>query len=185
MSHDKIKAAARRRVTATGEPYAAARRHVVSDHDAAQGTSAVSANDIRAAAAAHGELGPEYSDAVLASFIEQVDRAVAARVEARLADRARSAPAEQTRRGRRRLLTRRVGRDILAAGAGVLIAVGAVELHANTTPHPGAPVSRLAHAACAVRVRNGGPCFVPVPPIQVRAFLVTGDGQIKAVIAGR
>jgi hypothetical protein len=44
MSHDKIKAAARERMARTGEPYATARREVVAE--------------IRAAAAAHEELGP-------------------------------------------------------------------------------------------------------------------------------
>ncbi|HTT54299.1 MAG TPA: hypothetical protein VMH35_23155 [Streptosporangiaceae bacterium] len=48
-------------------------------------TSPVSPDDIRAAAAAHQELGPEYSDAVVAAFLDRVDRAVAARAEARLA----------------------------------------------------------------------------------------------------
>jgi hypothetical protein len=37
----------------------------------------------------HRELGPEYSDAVVAAFLDKVDREVAARVEARLADRRR------------------------------------------------------------------------------------------------
>ena len=45
MSHDKIKAAARERMVRTGEPYAAARRQIIAD--------------IRAAAAAREELGPE------------------------------------------------------------------------------------------------------------------------------
>lgn len=90
MSHDKIKAAARTRMSATGEPYTAARRRVVSEHNAAQCTSPVSADDIRAAAEAQRELGPEYSDAVVASFIDKDDKAVAARVEARLAVLARS-----------------------------------------------------------------------------------------------
>lgn len=53
-------------------------------------TSPVSPEDIRAAAEAHRELGPEYSDAVVAAFIEKVDREVAARVEARLASTART-----------------------------------------------------------------------------------------------
>jgi AAA domain-containing protein len=35
MSHDKIKAAARERVAETGEPYAAARRRVIGEHQAA------------------------------------------------------------------------------------------------------------------------------------------------------
>jgi hypothetical protein len=37
MPHDKIKAAARRRMAETGEPYAAARRAVASEHRAAAG----------------------------------------------------------------------------------------------------------------------------------------------------
>ncbi len=47
--------------------------------------SALSPQDIRAAAAAHDELGPEYSDAVVASFLERVDEEIAARTRARLA----------------------------------------------------------------------------------------------------
>ena len=35
MSHDKIRAAARKRMAETGEPYSAARRAVVSEHQAA------------------------------------------------------------------------------------------------------------------------------------------------------
>jgi len=37
MSHDKISAAARKRMAETGEPYAAARRAVISEHQAAAG----------------------------------------------------------------------------------------------------------------------------------------------------
>src|SRR2546429_657583 len=37
MSHDKIKAAARRRMAETGEPYATARREVIKEHRAARG----------------------------------------------------------------------------------------------------------------------------------------------------
>ena len=38
MSHDKIKSAARERMTVTGEPYAAARREVMREHQAASDT---------------------------------------------------------------------------------------------------------------------------------------------------
>jgi len=38
MSHDKISAAARRRMTDTGEPYAAAQRAVIREHQAGAGT---------------------------------------------------------------------------------------------------------------------------------------------------
>jgi hypothetical protein len=42
MSHDKISAAARRRMAETGEPYAAARRAVLREHQAAEGQNAPS-----------------------------------------------------------------------------------------------------------------------------------------------
>ena len=58
-------------------------------------TSPVSPEDIRAAAEVHAELGPEYSDAVVAAFIAEVDRQVAARVEARLASTQQIRPAAQ------------------------------------------------------------------------------------------
>ena len=35
MSHDKIRAAARKRMAGTGEPYTAARRAVIGEHQAA------------------------------------------------------------------------------------------------------------------------------------------------------
>jgi hypothetical protein len=72
MTHDKIKAATRERMARTGEPYATARRQVLAE--------------IRAAAAAHEELGPEYSDAVVASFLDRVEEEITARVEARLTE---------------------------------------------------------------------------------------------------
>jgi hypothetical protein len=69
-------------------------------------TSPLSPQEIRAAAEAHKELGPEYSDAVVESFLERVDREIDARVDARL----RRAPREQAVQpaqpnGRRMLLT--------------------------------------------------------------------------------
>jgi hypothetical protein len=98
MSHDKIKAAARRRMARTGESYATARRRVIAERMTADGRAAdavrmgdpaLSAEEIRAAAAAHGELGPEYSDAVVASFLEKVEEEIAGRVDARLAEAGR------------------------------------------------------------------------------------------------
>ena len=56
--------------------------------------SPLSPQEIRAAAETHAELGPEYSDAVVAAFLEKVDRAVAARVDARLAEMRPPAPAQ-------------------------------------------------------------------------------------------
>jgi hypothetical protein len=102
MSHDKIKAAARERMARTGEPYATARRRVITERMAEDGRTAaatrlsdpaVSAAEIRAAAAAHGELGPEYSDAVVASFLEKVEEEIAARVDASLGQAHQREPA--------------------------------------------------------------------------------------------
>jgi hypothetical protein len=70
-------------------------RQLGESYPAAMSTSPVSPEDIRAAAEVHAELGPEYSDAVVAAFIAQVDRQVAARVEARLASIAGPRPAER------------------------------------------------------------------------------------------
>jgi hypothetical protein len=171
MSHDKIKAAARRRMNATGEPYAAARRQAISEHHAVRSTSAVSPDDVHAAAEVHRELGPEYSDAVVASFIDKVDRAVAARVEARLAEQAQSAPARRAKRGHRPL-ARRVARDVLAASAGALVAVGAVVgLHEITSSIPGPPVSRVADRACADRAARNIRCSV----------VIHSDGQLMFI----
>ena len=50
--------------------------------------SPLSAGELRAAAETHKELGPEYQDAVLESFVERVGREIDARVDARLAQAA-------------------------------------------------------------------------------------------------
>lgn len=79
-------------------------------------TSPVSPEDIRAAAEVHQELGPEYSDVVVAAFLDKVDKEVAARVEARLAEASRG---RLSRRGRRRTLMAGVA---MGACAGALVA---------------------------------------------------------------
>jgi hypothetical protein len=69
-------------------------------------TSPLSPREIRAAAEAHNELGPEYSDAVIESFLERVDREIAARVDARLGPVSREQPVQPAQpHGRRTLLT--------------------------------------------------------------------------------
>jgi hypothetical protein len=66
-------------------------------------TSPLSPQEIRAAAAVHKELGPEYSDAVIESFLERVDGEIAARVDARLGPLSREKPVQSS--SRRTLLT--------------------------------------------------------------------------------
>ncbi len=51
--------------------------------------SSVTGQDIRAAAEVHGELGPEYGDAVVESFLARIDKQIEARVDERLAAAAR------------------------------------------------------------------------------------------------
>ena len=47
--------------------------------------SPLSAEDIRAAAEVHRELGPDYGDAVVESFLAKIDKQIEARVDERLA----------------------------------------------------------------------------------------------------
>src|SRR5260221_3011585 len=72
-------------------------------YPATMSTSPLSPEDIRAAAEVHRELGPEYSDAVVASFLDKVDREIAAQVEARIAGGPQTPPAKPG--SRRALLT--------------------------------------------------------------------------------
>ena len=69
-------------------------------------TSPLSPDEFRAAAEVHHELGPEYSDAVVESFLEKVDREIGARIDAHLASApgARRRPAEVSALSRRRAL---------------------------------------------------------------------------------
>jgi hypothetical protein len=119
--------------------------------------SPVSPEDIHAAAETYRELGPEYHDAVVASFLEKVDREVAARVEARLAD---LAPAQPPGRRRRlaALTRRRTLRDLAAAGAGALAVVGVVA--AVGVQHAG-PTTKQVQVARPVP--GGGHEVIPGP----------------------
>lgn len=120
MSHDKIKAAARERMARTGEPYATARREVVAE--------------IRAAAAAHEELGPEYSDAVVASFLNRVEEEIAARVEARMAESPRPEtprPEVPASEESRRALWRGIAIGIVIGGIAVSAIGGNPSEHAH------------------------------------------------------
>jgi hypothetical protein len=120
MSHDKIKSAARERMAHTGEPYATARREVVAE--------------IRAAAAAHEELGPEYSDAVVASFLNRVEEEITARVEARMAEAQRpeaprpGVPADEDSR---RTLWRGIAIGVVIGGIAVSAIGGNSSEHAH------------------------------------------------------
>jgi hypothetical protein len=64
-------------------------------------SSSFSPNEIRAAAETHRELGPDYRDAVVDSFLDKVGREIDARVDARLATAARQVPQQPERAPRR------------------------------------------------------------------------------------
>jgi hypothetical protein len=96
------------------------------------GTSPLDPQDIRAAAGAHQELGPDYSDAVVASFLEKVNHEIAARVDERLAAISpQMRPVEPTPRARavepenRRTLLKGFALGVAASIAVVLLVVAA------------------------------------------------------------
>ncbi len=79
-------------------------------------TPPLNPQEIRAAAEAHKELGPEYSDAVIESFLERVDREIAARVDARLGPVSREQPVQPAQSNNRRTLLTGVAIGIFIAG---------------------------------------------------------------------
>ena len=79
-------------------------------------TSPLSPQEIRAAAAAHQELGPEYGDAVIGSFLERVDREIAARVDARLGPVSGGQPVQPAQSNSRRTLLTGVAIGIFVTG---------------------------------------------------------------------
>jgi hypothetical protein len=64
--------------------------------------SPLSAQDVRAAAEVHRELGPDYGDAVVESFLAKIDKQIEARVDQQLASRTRPRrrPADPVRLGK-------------------------------------------------------------------------------------
>lgn len=80
--------------------------------------SPLSSQEIRAAAEAHRELGPEYDDAVVESFLARIDKVIEARVDARLADRpkARSRRVDPAILAKRRLVLKSMAVGSVGAG---------------------------------------------------------------------
>jgi hypothetical protein len=79
-------------------------------------TSPLSPQEIRAAAEVHKELGPEYGDAVIESFLERVDREITARVDARLGPMPREQPVQPAQSNGRRMLLTGVAIGIVVTG---------------------------------------------------------------------
>ena len=94
-------------------------------------TSPLSPDEIRAVAEVHHELGPDYSSAVVASFLEKIDMEIAARVESRVAGlrqppgvaQAKGLPSAATMARRRTFLA---GAAIGAVGAGAPLTIFAL-----------------------------------------------------------
>jgi hypothetical protein len=95
-------------------------------------TPRMSSEEIRAAAEVHRELGPEYGDAVVESFMRKIDEEIRARVDAHLASvpqpKTRPAPPDPAVLARRRSVL--TGVAIGAAGAGVPLTMVAYRLAA-------------------------------------------------------
>jgi hypothetical protein len=79
-------------------------------------TSPLSPQEIRAAAAVHRELGPEYSDAVVESFLDRVDQEITARLDARLGPVPREQPMQPAQSNSRRTLLTGVAIGIFITG---------------------------------------------------------------------
>jgi hypothetical protein len=92
-------------------------------------SSSFSPNEIRAAAETHRELGPDYRDAVVDSFLDKVGREIDARVDARLATAARQVP-QQPERPPRRIPEV----AMLAITLGLGIPLSAIAVAAGTHP---------------------------------------------------
>ena len=89
-------------------------------------TSPLSPQEIRAAAAAHKDLGPEYSNEVIESFLERVDREITARVDARLGPVPREQPMQPAQSNSRRTLLTGVAIGIFVTGVpSMAVAAGA------------------------------------------------------------
>ena len=87
------------------------------------GTSPISPDDIRAAAGAHHELGPDYGDAVVASFLARVDQEIATRVAERLGPS--TPPARPVEPAGRRMLVKGFALGVASTIAIVLLIEGA------------------------------------------------------------
>ena len=68
-----------------GGPATRVRPNGAAGYAGGMGDPRLSPDEIRAAAEVHNELGPDYRDAVVESFLEKIDRDVGARIDAQFA----------------------------------------------------------------------------------------------------
>jgi hypothetical protein len=121
-------------------------------------TSRLSSQEIHAAAEAHRELGPEYHDAVVESFLAKVEKELDARIEARLAassPRPRSRQVDPATLAKRRQMLKHMALGSVGAAIPLSFATFAVQWH------PGAERAvvlvwialAVLYAACAIQLR--------------------------------
>ncbi len=104
----------------------------------------LSAQDIRAAAEVHGELGPDYQDAVVESFLAKIDKQIEARVEDRIvamgaAGRIRRRPrrpVNEQRRSKFRLALAGAAAGTVIAGIPLTLVAGKALSQAGNGPDP-------------------------------------------------
>jgi hypothetical protein len=124
MSHDKLKAATRRRMARTGEPYAVARRAVIQRHEEAQdgkyASKAVPSKAFEVVTAQLGKHGQEVRRQLTsANGIDEIRRRFAALQSFRdLGHSVDNRPAEVTDRGRPQWQCRRCGSDLQLSSVG-------------------------------------------------------------------
>jgi hypothetical protein len=100
--------------------------------------SPLSAQDIRAAAEVHRELGPDYGDAVVQSFLAKIDKHIEERVEQRLASVPRPVrrPIDPVRLGKYRMALAGAAVGAVVAGAPLSFAAWWVLKDAGGNPAP-------------------------------------------------
>src|SRR5258708_35867495 len=113
--------------------------------------SPLSPQEICGAAAAHDELDTEYSDAVVASFLERVNEEITARADARLAGTRQPEP--PAARDDRRTLLRGVAIGLGVSGIAVFVVGG----HAGERLHRLLWVLLVLAAICTRRAGSAGP----------------------------
>lgn len=111
MSRDKIKAAARNRMAATGEPYSAARRAVIRQHKEALASELVAAQLSRNAQEVRGRLAPT-------SGIDEINWRFATLAFRNLGHTIDNQPAEVTEPDRQQLRCLRCGSSLQLDGFG-------------------------------------------------------------------
>jgi hypothetical protein len=102
--------------------------------------STLSAEDVRAAAEVHGELGPDYSDAVVESFLSRIDEHIEARVEQRVGrvKTRRRKPADPARLSKQRTAAAGFAAGSLVVGVPLTVSALAYYQFPSAPTHVGA-----------------------------------------------